>query len=179
MENDRNCYVKLFSTITSSALNQFLHACIDEICDYSRVAYEDFSTTINWSREEYDTAYALISTLLQNPVLLYLSEEKASLEYLELPEEVRSCVVNCLKLRQEQLTNVLIRKASKKILPTLTDFDWRLRLLMGSSKLATLREPVLQLDLIVEDRKERNIVGMELNKEELETVINALESIKP
>lgn len=46
---------------------------------------------------------------------------------------------------------------------------------MGSSKVASLREPLLQLDLIVEDTESRRIIDLELNKNELEKVINALE----
>jgi hypothetical protein len=48
---------------------------------------------------------------------------------------------------------------------------------MGSSKMASLRESLLQLDLIVEDTESRRIIDLELNKDELETVINTLDAI--
>lgn len=48
---------------------------------------------------------------------------------------------------------------------------------MGSSKMASLRESLLQLDLIVEDTESRQIINLELNKDELDIVINALEVI--
>lgn len=48
---------------------------------------------------------------------------------------------------------------------------------MGSSKLATLREPLLQLDLMVESKERKRTLGLELNKDELETFINAMETI--
>lgn len=48
---------------------------------------------------------------------------------------------------------------------------------MGSSKLASLRESLLQLDLIVEDKKSRHIINLELNKDELDTMINTLEKL--
>lgn len=47
---------------------------------------------------------------------------------------------------------------------------------MGSSKMASLREPLLQLDLIVEEKENERLLGMELNKDELDMVINSLES---
>lgn len=47
---------------------------------------------------------------------------------------------------------------------------------MGSSKIASLRESLLQLDLIVEDTESRCIINLELNKDELDTIINALEA---
>lgn len=42
--------------------------------------------------------------------------------------------------------------------------------------MASLREFLLQLDLIVEDTEFRQIINLELNKDELDTVINALEA---
>lgn len=48
---------------------------------------------------------------------------------------------------------------------------------MGSSKMASLREFLLQLDLIVEDTESQQIINLELDKDELDTVINALEAI--
>lgn len=43
--------------------------------------------------------------------------------------------------------------------------------------MASLRESLLQLDLIVEDTESRYIINLELNKDELDTVINTLETI--
>lgn len=48
---------------------------------------------------------------------------------------------------------------------------------MGSSKLASLREPLLQLDLMLESKNSKRILDMELNKDELDTFISAMESI--
>jgi len=48
---------------------------------------------------------------------------------------------------------------------------------MGSSKMATLRESLLQLDLIIEDKDCRRIINLELNKDELDTIINSLEKL--
>lgn len=48
---------------------------------------------------------------------------------------------------------------------------------MGSSKLASLREPLLQLDLMLENKNSKRILDMELNKDELDTFISTMESI--
>lgn len=48
---------------------------------------------------------------------------------------------------------------------------------MGSSKMASLREPLLQLDLMVEEKENERLLGIELNKDELDMVINSLESV--
>lgn len=52
-----------------------------------------------------------------------------------------------------------------------------LQLVMGSSKIASLRESLLQLDLIIEDKGSRRIINLELNKDELDTIINSLEKL--
>jgi len=52
-----------------------------------------------------------------------------------------------------------------------------LQLVMGSSKMASLRESLLQLDLIIEDKGSRRIINLELNKDELDTIINSLEKL--
>lgn len=50
-------------------------------------------------------------------------------EYHELPEQVQQNILTCLKVRREQLTDVLLKEHYKKKLPTVTDFDWRLKVL--------------------------------------------------
>lgn len=54
---------------------------------------------------------------------------------------------------------------------------YMLQLVMGSSKLASLREPLLQLDLILENKNSKRILDFELNKDELDTFINTMEGI--
>lgn len=48
-------------------------------------------------------------------------------EYQELPEQVQQIILTCLKVRREQLTNALLREHYKRKLPTVTDYDWRLK----------------------------------------------------
>lgn len=48
-------------------------------------------------------------------------------EYHELPEQVQQNILTCLKVRREHLTNALLREHYKKKLPTIVDFDWRLK----------------------------------------------------
>lgn len=54
---------------------------------------------------------------------------------------------------------------------------YTLQFVMGSSKLASLREPLLQLDLILENKNSKRILDLELNKDELDTFINTMENI--
>ncbi|XP_076173844.1 COMM domain-containing protein 8 [Ptiloglossa arizonensis] len=171
----RSLYLNLFGEDKVRVLQELLHACVDEICGRPGPSYHRFANNVDWSKEEYEETYKSISILLRNPACLYLLDEKMPQEYHELPEPIQRSVFTCLKLRREQLTNALSIEYSKQKYETLIDFDWRLKLVMGSSKLASSREPLLQLDLTVEIRETKRILNLELNREELETFINAIE----
>lgn len=54
---------------------------------------------------------------------------------------------------------------------------YNLQLVMGTSKIASLREPLLQLDFIVEEKGTRRIINVEMNKEELDTLITTMETV--
>ncbi|KAL0102146.1 hypothetical protein PUN28_018581 [Cardiocondyla obscurior] len=177
MENTQSLYISLFNDEKSDVLKELLHACVDEICGRPGPSYRKFVNSMDWTKTEYEGVYKLISSLLRNPASLYLVEEKMPQEYHELPEQVQQNILTCLKVRREQLTDALLREHYKSKLPTVVDHDWRLKLVMGSSKMASLRESLLQLDLIVEDKESRRIINLELNKDELDTMINCLERI--
>lgn len=177
METSQTLYLNLFSEDKIHVLKELLHACVDEICGRPGPTYHKFVNSMDWSKEEYEETYKFISVLLRNPASLYLTEEKMPQEYHELPEQIQQNILSCLKVRREQLTDALLKEYAKEKHETVTDFDWRLKLVMGSSKLASLREPLLQLDLIVEDKDSKRILGLELNKDELDTLISAVESI--
>jgi len=175
MENAQSLYISLFSEEKSDVLKELLHACVDEICGRPGPSYHNFVNSMDWSKAEYEGVYKLISSLLRNPASLYIMVDKMPQEYHELPEQVQQNILTCLKIRREQLTNALLREHYKRKLPTVIDFDWRSKLVMGSSKMASLRESLLQLDLIVEDEESRRIINLELTKDELDTMINSLE----
>ncbi|XP_011500432.1 PREDICTED: COMM domain-containing protein 8-like [Ceratosolen solmsi marchali] len=155
---------------------EFLHACIDEICTCNGPTFQKYSN-VDWTKNMFDEVRNFFLTFLQKTNCLYIEEEKMPLEYHELPEHVREIILICLRIRRSQLTDALLYKYSCRHLPTLLNFDWRLKYIMGSSKMATLKEPLLQLDLILQEKETREIFEIELNKDELESFINTIESI--
>lgn len=99
-------------------------------------------------------------------------------EFFQVPESLQAKILSCLRIRQESLAKALTTELSQNNTPTIVDFDWRLKMIMGSSKVASLREPLLQLDLRVVEKKKESIIGLEMNKEELDIFIKALETVK-
>ncbi|XP_078488383.1 COMM domain-containing protein 8-like [Ciona intestinalis] len=60
----------------------------------------------------------------------------------------------------------------------LKDFDWQLNLVLSSDKLSSLNQPLVKVDLDIQpDQKspETKTTSIEMNKDELKILINALE----
>ncbi|KAK0175665.1 hypothetical protein PV327_009397 [Microctonus hyperodae] len=156
-------------------LNNFFYSCINEICGCEGPTYQQF-IKIGWNEDEYNDIHTLICNLFTNPTLLYLDKTKLPQEFLEFPENIQAQMFDCLKEKQEYLINALMKKNSQKSIQTLIDFDWRLKVVLGSSKVASLKVPLLQLDLKVMENEIENNVDLELNKHELDHLIKTLES---
>lgn len=62
------------------------------------------------------------------------------------------------------------------------NFDWKVKWILGSSDLATIKEPIVQVDLYCinkeKDTLKRNIVNFEANSEKLDELICALTQVK-
>ncbi|KAK0089657.1 hypothetical protein PV325_006080 [Microctonus aethiopoides] len=156
-------------------LNDFFYSCINEICGCKGPTYQQF-IKIGWNEDEYNDIRTLICNLFTNPTLLYLDKTKLPQEFLEFSENIQVQMFDCLKEKQKYLVNALMKKYSQKNIQTLIDFDWRLKVILGSSEVASLREPLLQLDLRVMENEAENIVDLELNKNELDHLIKVLEA---
>ncbi|XP_012252447.2 COMM domain-containing protein 8-like [Athalia rosae] len=177
MEDSTSRCMNILNKVNNDVINQICHACIDEICGRKRMTFQQFTNSVQWTEEEYEIIRAFFSGLFRNPALLYLEEEKMPQQYNDASAELQVTIRKCVSVRREQLVNALLKEHSIKNGTTLLDFDWRLKWVMGSSKLATLREPLLQLDLIVEDKKSQRILDLELNRNELDMLITALEEV--
>lgn len=79
---------------------------------------------------------------------------------------------SAVRTRQKEIGRALSRKMTEISSGTLEDFDWSLRLCMGSDQLATLRRPLLLLSLTI--RKPNGKVEkktLELSKKELDDLM--------
>ena len=62
------------------------------------------------------------------------------------------------------------------VVGSLKDFDWQLNLALSSDSLATLNEPLVNLDLeIVSSNKKKQTNSVEMNASELKTLVSILE----
>ncbi|XP_014210148.1 COMM domain-containing protein 8 [Copidosoma floridanum] len=175
MENNPVVTCNLFNEDKQDELTKFVHLCIDESCTLKGPEFRQF-TSVDWTKEQFNTLYRLLLKLFHNPSCLYIEDEKMPPEYTQLPKNVQNVILACLRVRKSQLTDALLNDYLSRQGPTLSDFDWRLKYVMGSSKMASIREPLLQLDLILKDKQKEQVLGLELNLEELDLMIDAIES---
>ncbi|NXW85220.1 COMD8 protein, partial [Alopecoenas beccarii] len=94
----------------------------------------------------------------------------------ELNSNHQEAITKCLKGRKEEIRNALVESVNAISSAQLQDFDWQLKLALSSDKISMLQMPLLNLDLDVRENGEIKPVSIEMNKEELQNLINALEA---
>lgn len=98
-------------------------------------------------------------------------------------EEVNECLKICYDIRKDDVFQFIAKENVLKMGHNIVEsFDWKLKWILGSSDLATIKEPVLQVDLycvcLEADNLKRNIVNFEANLEKVDELINELTKIK-
>ncbi|KAJ9596125.1 hypothetical protein L9F63_012709 [Diploptera punctata] len=117
--------------------------------------------------------------LLQNSPLNSFKEIKEKLGNIDSSR--LEMVLECFSVRRNDIKNILLQEQCAISGPVLQDFDWKVKWVMGSSKSALLREPLLNLDLYLSEggslkiKDTQRVVNLELDKDELNKLISALE----
>lgn len=128
---------------------------------------------MEWTRADFERA----RNLIQN---LYQTGAKEGLEFTIIegaPREVQTALENCYNVRKEQIYQAAVRKSmlDSGVENLVENFDWKVKWVMGSSKMASLREPFLQMSLYCVGKK---CVDFEMKIDKVETLINELEKLK-
>ena len=86
-------------------------------------------------------------------------------------ERLGKAIFGAVQSRREEIRRALERKTTEISSGTLEDFDWSLRLCMGSDQLSTLRRPLLLLSLTIRNP------GGSVEKRTLELSLKELEDL--
>ncbi|KFP29594.1 COMM domain-containing protein 8, partial [Colius striatus] len=148
---------------------QFLHTIVDGICGRAYPRYQDYGSV--WSLAEWMEVLEETVTYFKTSVGKNISDEEAAQQIHELNPSYQEAITKCLKGRKEE-----IRKVNAISSAQLQDFDWQLKLALSSDKISMLQMPLLNLDLDVRENGEIKPISIEMNKEELQNLINALEA---
>ncbi|XP_060102284.1 COMM domain-containing protein 8 [Heteronotia binoei] len=153
---------------------QFLHKVVDGVCGRAYPRYQDYNTV--WNLTEWMEVLEQAATYFKSTVGKDLSDEEALQQLSDLSSDSQKTVVTCLKGRKPDIRQALVERTNAISSAQLQDFDWQLKLALSSDKLSMLQMPLLNLDLDVLENGDMKQYSVEMNKEELQNLLSALEA---
>ncbi|NWR68998.1 COMD8 protein, partial [Centropus unirufus] len=153
---------------------EFLHKAVDGVCGRAYPRYRDYSGI--WSLSEWMEVLEGTGAYFRTVVGKNIPDEEAAQQISELNSSCQEAITTCLKGRKEEIRNALVERVNAISSAQLQDFDWQLKLALSSDKISMLQMPLLNLDLDLRENGEIKPVSIEMNKEELQNLINTLEA---
>eukprot|EP01080_Neovahlkampfia_damariscottae_P001126 gene1126-10640_t len=89
---------------------------------------------------------------------------------LEISKEDKKLIFQIFKLRKEELQSYF--KNSKISSSHLSDFDWKLQVILSSDKFSNIKEPILLLTLYIKTEDEEKELLIELSYDDLNHLLN-------
>ncbi|NXD68673.1 COMD8 protein, partial [Eolophus roseicapillus] len=158
---------------------EFLHKIVDGICGRAYPRYQDYGNI--WSLLEWMEVLEETGTYFKTAVGKNISDEEVRahnwyqknvfmVTHQDLPEICINCKSKILPpFFQSHNTNFFPKRK-------LSIIQEHLKLALSSDKISMLQMPLLNLDLDVRENGEIKPVSIEMNKEELQNLINSLEA---
>ncbi|CAN2388475.1 COMM domain, partial [Pristimantis euphronides] len=166
--------LQLLGRLPTAQCPQFLHKVIDGVCGRSQPRFQDYGSI--WNLREWLEVIDGTTTFVKTAVGKDVSPDETSGELNGLSPEYQEMIMKCIKSRKPEIKDALVEKVCAMSSAYLQDFDWQLKLAMSSDKLSTLQMPLVNLDLDIVQNGAIAPVSIEMNKEELQNLINSLEA---
>ncbi|XP_070615146.1 COMM domain-containing protein 8 [Erythrolamprus reginae] len=166
--------MKLLEKLPAAETSKFFHKVIDGLYGHVSPQYRDYDTV--WNLTEWMEVLEQTALYFRTAVGKDLSEEEAVQPLAELNPDTQRAALTCLKARKPDIRQALIGKTNAICSSHLLNFDWQLKLALSSDKLSMLQMPLLNLDLDLSKDGDLQFISVEMNKEELQALINALEA---
>nr|XP_015200654.1 PREDICTED: COMM domain-containing protein 8 [Lepisosteus oculatus] len=166
--------IKLLEKLPRTECPKFLHRVIDGVCGRDPPRLHDYSSV--WSLREWLELVDTLSSIFRTAIGKKMSDEEVQQSINWLDIGYQEAILTCLKGRKEEIRQALVEKTNAISSTQLQDFDWQIKLALSSDKISSLQIPLLNLDL---DTKENGVLkplSIEMNREELQNLINSLES---
>ncbi|XP_074547889.1 COMM domain-containing protein 8 [Halichoeres trimaculatus] len=151
------------------------HRVVDGLCGREPPSRKDFSST--WSLEEWLDLLNSLTAFFRVAVGSNSSDEEvlAGLSSMSSSSHADT-LLSVLRARREEILRALLDRTNSISSATLQDFDWQLKLALSSDKISSLHTPLLSLSLDVRENTGLRSVTMEMNRDELNTLITSLEA---
>ncbi|XP_064454910.1 COMM domain-containing protein 8-like [Ornithodoros turicata] len=166
--------LKLISKCSVGEAEKFLHGVVNSLCGQRGLPFDQFSKVFSLSAFwQCSDAWAAFFKSRRAP---RLSEEELLSELQYIPESYRTVVATVWKSRATDIVEVLLKDTEQISGPVLKDFDWKVKLVLGSDKVASQKVPLLSLDLTLFEQRKGRDVSIEMTSEEVHRLIVALEA---
>ncbi|XP_056151639.1 COMM domain-containing protein 8 [Lampris incognitus] len=166
--------VALLTRLPLAECLQLCHRMVDWVCGQEPPRLVDYSSTYNL--DEWLELQNSLSSLFQQAVRNNSSDEEMLAGFTCEESSYREALLSVLRARQEEIHRALVEKTNAISSSTLQDFDWQLKLALSSDKISSLHTPLLSLSLDLRENGALHPVTVEMNREELHTLISSLEA---
>ncbi|XP_066535944.1 COMM domain-containing protein 8 [Hoplias malabaricus] len=166
--------VKLLEKLSPAQCPKLLHRVVDGLCGRSyprRVDYDQI-----WSLTEWGELMDSLSKLFRVAVGKKCSDQELQEMLGDLDPAYAGAILQCVHVRQDEIRQALVDRTNGISSTQLQDFNWQMKLALSSDKLSSLNTPLLNLSLDLKENGIQRAVNIEMNKEELHTLISALEA---
>lgn len=133
---------------------------------------------VEWTEEDFRGTRAYVQNLYRQSVLDgNLDTPK------DLTSDVQEAITRCYTIRRNDIFQALAKDFILRNGHNLVNnIDWRLKWVLGTSDLANLQEPRLQVDLHctnkIGNKINRNVVNFEANLEQIDNLIGDLSKLQ-
>ncbi|KAL7877592.1 hypothetical protein SRHO_G00042350 [Serrasalmus rhombeus] len=166
--------IKLLEKLSPTECPKLLHRFVDGLCGRSYPRRVEYSEV--WSLIEWGELMNSLTQLFRVAVGRMSSDQQVQELLGDLDSAHADAILQCLHARQEEIRQALVDRTNGMSSTQLQDFNWQIKLALSSDKLSSLNTPLLNLSLDLKENGIQRAVNMEMNKEELHTLISALEA---
>ncbi|XP_068195697.1 COMM domain-containing protein 8 [Antennarius striatus] len=164
----------LLSRLSVLDCRKLCHRVVDGLCGRDPPARGYYSAT--WSLEEWQEVLTSLTALFRLAVEKNSSDEEVQVGLSDLGSDHAEAVLSVLRARQEEIRCGLLQRTNLISSAALQDLDWQLKLALSSDKISSLHTPLLSLCLDVRENGILRSVTLEMDREELNTLISSLEA---
>eukprot|EP01132_Coremiostelium_polycephalum_P000525 gene525-663_t len=166
--------LKSIDVVSQKDTSLFIHNIIDQICG-KIVSFHHFSKL--QSIEQLIDVYTLF---VKNVVGRELKKENIieDLKTANVNEQYITSISDCIISRFQDIKKELTDKLSKISSSSLSDFDWKMNVILASDRINVVQENVLLLNLTIDNHtQKKEQVMLELTKKELDQLLETFDNI--
>ena len=153
---------------------------MDDLTGTKQANFNNYNSDLEWTIDDFNHAKRSVQKIYRQSVI----NDKVEIEF-SVGDNVEREIRKCLELRKDDIFETLVKEKLVNSGHNLVEnIDWKLKWVLGNSKLASVREALLQVDLHCAksgpnfDKVSKNSVNFEVNLEMLDLLIDQLQKVR-